>query len=79
MKATIIVSIALCLVVGGIAGWALRGLTAHPSSEVAMADITPLDVSGGSRLAIYDSGVLSVVWCDRDGGKISEPQTRKIK
>jgi len=79
MKATIIVSIALCVVIGGIAGWALRGVTAHPSSGVSVVDITPPDVSSGSRLAIYDNGVLSVVFCDRDGGKISEPQTRKIR
>lgn len=75
MKATIVVSIILCLVVGGIAGWALRGARSHPSA-VRMMDITPADWELQSRLAILDGKTLTIVNYDFQNEKITQTSTQ---
>ena len=79
MKVTIIILIALCLVVGGIVGWAMRGHFS-PSGQAVMLDITPPSMSDGgdSRMAIYEGGTLTIAVCDADGG-IVEVHAKKIK
>jgi len=82
MKATIIVLAVLCLVLGGIAGWALRSVTAR-SGPTAMVDITPRspDNWGSSRIAIYDGGTLTVADYNpaADGGSVEHVHRLKIK
>ena len=85
MKATIIVSIALCLVIGGIAGWALRGLATHGRGSVSMVDITPEPQrslsSGNSLIAVYDSGTLTIAEYNPsyNGGAIEHIAKSNIK
>ena len=80
MKATIIVSIVLCLVVGGIAGWALRGITSA-SKAPAMINITQDDSRSSSRIAVYDSGTLMIADYNpmSDGGSVEHISKRSIK
>jgi len=79
MKITIIILVVLCLVVGAIAGWGIRGRFGS-SGQAAMLDITPPSMSDGgdSRIAIYDGGTLTIAICDADNS-IVETHTKKIK
>jgi hypothetical protein len=72
--------VVLCLIVGGIFGWALKGAISKPAGSVAMTDITPpaLTDTGASRLAVYDGKELTVVNIGEDG-TVSGMQTRRVK
>lgn len=82
MKATIIVSIVLCLLIGGIAGWALKGAVSG-STSATMLNITDAerDSTASSRIAIYDGGTLIVADYNPmyNGGTIEHLAKRKVK
>jgi hypothetical protein len=77
MKATIVVSIILCLVVGGIAGWALRGARSHPSAA-SMMNITPAGYYSENRIAILEGKTLTIVNYDFQKDTITQTSV-KIK
>jgi hypothetical protein len=79
MKSTMIILAVLCLLIGGIAGWGIKGRFT-PSGQAAMLDITPPSMSDGgdSRMAIYDGGTLTIAVCDADGNLV-DVHTKKIR
>jgi hypothetical protein len=79
MKSTMIVLAVLCLLIGGVAGWGIKGRFT-PSGQAAMLDITPPSMSDGgdSRIAIFDGNSLTIAVCDVDN-KIVETHTKRIK
>ncbi|MDO8682808.1 MAG: hypothetical protein Q7N50_04935 [Armatimonadota bacterium] len=78
MKTTVIILIGLCLILGGIAGWALRGVTTM-SKAPAMINITPESYSDWNRIAIYDGGMLIVADYNSSPGTIEIITKRRIK
>ena len=80
MKATIIVAAVLCVVVGGIVGWAMRGAFARPAAPIVL-DITPTELadSGSNRLALISGNKMTVVEYWEHTGEIQIKASRKIK
>jgi len=80
MKATIIVVALLCVVVGGIAGWALRGALAKPAAPIVL-DITPVQLldTRSNRLALISGNKVTVVEYWEPTGEIQVKASRKIK
>jgi len=78
MKATIIVAAVLCVVVGGIVGWALRGIVAKPAAPPVVLNITPKDFPG-NRLAFISGNKITVVEYGDESHEIYVQASRKIK
>jgi len=78
MKATIIVAAVLCVVVGGIAGWALRGAAAKPAAPVVL-NLTPKDWDLMNRLAFISGNKVTVVEYDSNSKEIEISASRQIK
>ena len=81
MKATIIVLCVLCIVVGGIAGWATRGLFAKSAGPASIMNLTSEPDTSNSRIAVYDGGMLIVADYNPmyNGGTIEHVTKLKIK
>ena len=79
MKATVILLAALCLVVGAIVGWGLKGRFAG-TGQAAMIDITPPELTdaGNSRIAVFDGKSVTVVEYLRSGD-VQSRGTLKVK
>ena len=79
MKATVVLIAVVCLLVGGIVGWGLKGRLA-PTGQAAMIDITPAELTdaGNNRLAVFDGRTMTVVeyW---HTGQIQIKTRQKIK
>ena len=79
MKTTVILLAALCVLVGAIVGWGLKGRFVA-TGQAAMIDITPPELTdaGNSRFALYNGKSVTVVEYWRTG-EIDIKGTRKIK